>query len=321
MCDNDDNDYFQEFERINSFYDLVYNEENNNSIMNLYEDDNNDRENPFQFRDNSNKNKDYSKNPTITNNKEELNEDSSHVNKSTKPMDTNFEVVKPENIKIKFFNVAKKSKEKNILKRKRNRNNNNGEKKHTKYDFDNIARKIKSNLFKGILIILNNSLEDKDSTREVKFYTTNSCGEIHSFIRDKGFLKISQEYISGANVQANLDLLELPLRKLFSQDCSKKYKNYISNNKNLLQEISDNKIYNKTNRILDMTVRDCLEHFRGTKKFDVLNGLEKEYQNLIDKFKKNHEEKAYIEAFQNYLIDFEIEFQNKKPKKCGIVSF
>ena len=315
-----DNDYFQEFERINSFYEVVYNEENHNPIMNLDDDDYDDRENQnkFQCGGNYKNNKDYNENPTIINDEEKSNKmDSSPLNKSTNSTEINFELMKPENIKIKYFNVAKKPKEKNILKRKRNRNNNNGEKKHTKYDFDNIARKIKSNLFKGILIILNNSLEDKDSTREVKFYTTNSCGEIHSFIRDKGFLKISQEHISGANVQANLDLLELPLRKLFSQDCSKKYKNYISNNKNLLQEISDNKIYNKTNRILDMTVRDCLEHFRGTKKFDVLNGLEKEYQNLIEKFKKNHEEKAYIEAFQNYLKDFEIEFQNKKPKKCG----
>lgn len=309
-----DHFYLQETERADPFDPYVHNEENYSAIMNFANDDYNDRENQntFLFMDDYNNNKEYNMNSTI-----KLDEmDSSPLNKTTKPTEINFEPVKPKDMKIKYFNVVK-SKEKNILKRKRNRSNNNEEKKHTKYDFDNIARKIKSNLFKGILIVLNNSLEDTDSAKEVKFYTTNSCGEIHSFIRDKGFLKISQEYISGANVQANLDLLELPLRKLFSLDCSEKYKNYRSNNKNLLKEISDNNIYTKTNKILDMTVRDCLEHFRGTNKFDVLNGLEKEYQNLIEKFEKNHEEKAYIEAFKNYLNKFEIEFQNKKPKKCG----
>ena len=221
-----------------------------------------------------------------------------------------------------IFKIEKVTKEIKILKQKRNRsknkrnNNNNGEKKHTKYAFDNIASKIRTSLFKGILVVLNKSLEDDQYiTREEKVFTSQSVGRIETRMRDKNFYKINiSEY--GYRVQGNLDLLKMPLRQILYQDCSEKYKNYQNNNKKLLNEISNNNTFNKTNKILDMTFLQCLEHYRGTKKYDVLEGLENEYQSLLKEFQRKGEEKEYIEKFKTYLNDFEKIFQSKKSYKC-----
>ena len=232
------------------------------------------------------------------------------------------EKVETKTVKETIFKIEKVTKEIKILKQKRNRsknkrnNNNNGEKKHTKYAFDNIASKIRTSLFKGILVVLNKSLEDDQYiTREEKVFTSQSVGRIETRMRDKSFYKINiSEY--GYRVQGNLDLLKMPLRQILYQDCSKKYKNYQNNNKKLLNEISNNNTFNKTNKILDMTVLQCLEHYRGPKKYDVLDGLQNEYKRLLKEFERKGEEKAYIEQFKSYLNNYEKNFQSKKSYKC-----
>ena len=232
------------------------------------------------------------------------------------------EKVETKTVKETIFKIEKVTKEIKILKQKRNRsknkrnNNNNGEKKHTKYAFDNIASKIRTSLFKGILVVLNKSLEDDQYiTREEKVFTSQSVGRIETRMRDKSFYKINiSEY--GYRVQGNLDLLKMPLRQILYQDCSEKYKNYQNNNKKLLNEISNNNTFNKTNKILDMTVLQCLEHYRGQKKYDVLDGLQNEYKRLLKEFERKGEEKEYIEKFKTYLNDFERNFQSKKSYKC-----
>ena len=232
------------------------------------------------------------------------------------------EKVETKTVKETIFKIEKVTKEIKILKQKRNRsknkrnNNNNGEKKHTKYAFDNIASKIRTSLFKGILVVLNKSLEDDQYiTREEKVFTSQSVGRIETRMRDKSFYKINiSEY--GYRVQGNLDLLKMPLRQILYQDCSKKYKNYQNNNKKLLNEISNNNTFNKTNKIFDMTFLQCLEHYRGQKKYDVLDGLENEYKSLLREFERKGEEKEYIEQFKSYLNNYEKNFQSKKSYKC-----
>ena len=266
-------------------------------------------------------NPEYKKYYNFDNDLERLSNDENSltINNSTSNTEKiKFEKVKTKKNKIEVFVIEKLPKEKKSLKRKRNRTknnkNNNGEKKHTKYAFDNIASKIRTNLFKGILVVLNKSLEDQDSAREEKCYTSKSSGKIETKMRDRSFYKINIDGY-GKTVQGNLDLLKMPLRQIFYQDCSEKYKNYQNNNKNLLNEISGNSAFNKTNQILDMTVLQCLEHFRGTQRYDVLDGLEKEYQRLIKKFKDDQEEKDYIEQFKEGLKNFEKNFQGKKSYK------
>lgn len=207
--------------------------------------------------------------------------------------------------KMIFEEKEKEPKEKQFLGKKRLDEN------HTKNAFDNIVRKIKSKLFGAIIIILNKSLEEKNKVekkdkREKKGERKNEC-----------FLKPEQQIILQTNVKENLELLDMKLREIFSKKVSEKVKNYskehqLDYNKNFIEKIKDDPKKQKTNEILDMTFFQCLEHFRGSQKYEALNGLEIEYENVIEEMNDDIE---YKDNFIENLRKYEILFRNKKPRK------
>ena len=219
------------------------------------------------------------------------------------------------NKKDKIFTIKKmKSKKNNLLGRKRFSEktlDNNIEKGHTKYAFDNTVRKIKSRLFQAIINLLNNNLEEESKLLQIKDRKRKIP------IRKESFLKINQQIISNTTVQYNLNLLNKKLRDIFSEPVSLKLKEHsvygLNYNKNFIQKIEGDENRKKTNEILNMTLFQCLEHFRNSKSYEVLIGLEQEYQNVIDEMKKT-EEKEYVRNFVGYLNNFEELYKQKKPK-------
>ena len=91
---------------------------------------------------------------------------------------------------------------------------------------------------------------------------------------------------------------------------SKQYK--LDYNKNFIEKIKNDETRRKTNDILDMTFFQCLEHFRGSKRYEALNGLEKEYENVIGEMRN---EPDYMESFVEQLNYFEVMYNNKKARK------
>ena len=61
-----------------------------------------------------------------------------------------------------------------------------------------------------------------------------------------------------------------------------------------------------------MTFFQCLEHFRGSEKYEALNGLEIEYENVIEDM---NDDIDYKNNFIEHLRKYEILFRNKKPRK------
>jgi hypothetical protein len=183
---------------------------------------------------------------------------------------------------------------------------------HTKFAFDNLVRKIKSKLFGALLIILNKSLE-KDQNPNSKQDSKEKKGEV----KTECFLKPDQKIIIQTNVEENKKLLDSKLRDIFSQKVSTKAKNYskqyqLDYNKNFIEKIKNDETRKKTNDILDMTFLQCMEHFRGSKRYEALNGLEKEYENVI---KEMRDEEDYMESFVEQLNKFEIMYSQKKARK------
>ena len=218
----------------------------------------------------------------------------------------------------KIFSITKEPKEKieikdqeekphNVLLGKKRQSEN-----HTKFAFDNVVRKIKSKLFGALLIILNKSLE-KDQNPNLKQDSKEKKGEV----KTECFLKPDQKIIIQTNVEENKKLLDSKLRDIFSQKVSTKAKNYskqyqLDYNKNFIEKIKNDETRKKTNDILDMTFLQCMEHFRGSKRYEALNGLEKEYENVI---KEMRDEEDYMESFVEQLNKFEIMYSQKKARK------
>ena len=185
------------------------------------------------------------------------------------------------------------------------------ERTHTKYSFDNLVRKIKSKLFASILIILNKSLKDKKEKASAKENQKQKKSEVMY----NCFLKLDQKIILQTNVKENLELFNKQLREIFSEDVSSKVQNFskhgLKHNKIFIEEIKNDESRTKTNAILDMTFFECLEHFRGTKSYPALNGLEEEYEKVIEDLSI---EEDYKGNFIEHLKNLEIMFQNKKPR-------
>ena len=218
----------------------------------------------------------------------------------------------------KIFSITKEPKEKIEIKDQEEKPHNEllGKKRqsenHTKFAFDNVVRKIKSKLFGALLIILNKSLE-KDQNPNSKQDSKEKKGEV----KTECFLKPDQKIIIQTNVEENKKLLDSKLRDIFSQKVSTKAKNYskqyqLDYNKNFIEKIKNDETRKKTNDILDMTFLQCMEHFRGSKRYEALNGLEKEYENVI---KEMRDEEVYMESFVEQLNKFEILFSQKKARK------
>lgn len=266
--------------------------------------------------------------------KYELVEDDSHKNEnepntaenSEKSTDANTEK-KPEkkSEKGKIFEITKEKKnaeepkentkepkETKLLEKKRER-----EGTHTKDKFDNILRKIKSKLFEAILKILNKSLEEN---KKAKNETPNKKAQKQKKgeVKEECFLKLKQSITIDTNISSNKKLLETPLREIFSQEVSEKMKNYskdgLNYNKNFIEKIKNDEKKAKTNAILDMTFFQCLEHFRGTKYYEKLSGLEIEYERTIENLKEQYDD-DYVNNFIEELNCFEELLKNKKSRK------
>ena len=267
-------------------YDLDYNEK---------KDQQNSQENTSKTTDENTENK---------NQKEEFKTEKTEYILKTGSI---FSINKEPKIKVEENEI----KNKNLLGKKRLDEN------HTKNAFDNIVRKIKSKLFGAIIIILNKSLEEKKNLEEKKIKKKENQKEKKGEIKNECFLKPEQPIILQTNVKENLELLDMKLREIFSKNVSQKVKNFskehqLNYNKNFIEKIKDDPRKQKTNEILDMTFFQCMEHFRGTKKYEALDGLEIEYENVI---KDMNDDIEYKNNFIEHLRKFEILFRNKKPRK------
>ena len=219
-----------------------------------------------------------------------------------------FEITK-EPKKIKDSEEIKELKEFKLLGQKRESEN------HNKFAFDNLVRKIKSKLVSAILIILNKSLQKEEKT-EIKTPLKETKKQKKGDIKSECFLKPEQSIMLDTKVKYNLDLLKMTLREIFSKNVSEKVKNYskehqLDYNKNFIEKIKDDERKEKTNAILDMTFLQCMEHYRGSKRYNVLSGLEIEYEKDIEQMSDDVE---YMENFIEHLKYFEVLYANKKSR-------
>lgn len=246
----------------------------------------------------------YSKNnnSTLTNTSSSTQKKSEKEKKSVQI----FSITKEPKGKIEIKDQEEEKPKNELLGKKRQNEN------HTKFAFDNLVRKIKSKLFGALLIILNKSLE-----KDPKPNSNQDSKEKKGEVKTECFLKIDQKIILQTKIEENKKLLDSKLRDIFSEKVSTKAMNYskqykLDYNKNFIEKIKNDETRRKTNDILDMTFFQCLEHFRGSKRYEALNGLEKEYENVIEEMRN---EPDYMESFVEQLNYFEVMYNNKKARK------
>ena len=186
--------------------------------------------------------------------------------------------------------------------------------KHNKFWEDNMTRKLKTKLFDSVLYFVNSSI------KPVQIQNPNTHSKKIKYSK-LFFMKINQKTIKDTSVLKNRALLNKKLKDIFSEDISLKMESYgLGYNRDVLskiesQEIDGVKIQSKTLAILERTLLECLEHFRGTKYYDELKGLELEYDKVIDAMKCKGEEEEYIKKFKEFAAGFEKYYEEKKSRE------
>ena len=178
---------------------------------------------------------------------------------------------------------------------------NNFKKKEKLFNYDNMTRKFKRVFFESILNFI------KSSMKEVQTSANKYVNPI--------LFKIKQNFISNTNVNFNKNLIKKKLREIFSNNVSNKYSNYgLDYNRKLIEKIYNEKIQTKVIDILEMTFLECLEHLRGSKHYEQLEGLENVYEIAINEL-ENKENDEYIANFKEFVNRFEQYYENKRSRE------
>lgn len=185
-------------------------------------------------------------------------------------------------------NKDQEEKKENIEKKKDKINK--GKKVHDKKAEDNKIRKIKTNIFKYILLKLNNSLSNKISR----------------------FNRLDKKLNEEIKKDYNENLLNMELYKIYSNPLFQHRIKRINNpNQLLIEKIYKEKKEKDTIKLLDMKFSEILDYIREKDIDKYLNDIrEKE-------LKKNNVEDidSYIEEIKGLLLNYEKWFEKKIPKK------
>ena len=180
---------------------------------------------------------------------------------------------------------------------------------HDKYAEDNRVRKVKVYLKDALFRKINSEIKKNK-------ISINVDGKEYKI---DGLLEINQEQTINTTVGGNLSLFETELKNYFSV-ISNKYKNYPKNfNKLIIEKLYEENMKNVT-CILDKTFLDSLKYFRKDKdvydneKYSCLKGIEKDFEDLPKKFRKEGHDDRYINMVIDLINRYEKIYYNKTPR-------
>ena len=175
--------------------------------------------------------------------------------------------------------------------------------KHDKYSYDNMCRRIKSNLLKILLTFINSII-----------YEIYEDEPDYDMEKDK-LMQINQKQTVDSNIEFNKNFYKETLEHIFSVKISGKYKKYNpDHNRNLIIKLlNDNNIERRQifHNLFTKTFLECLEHFLGTKKIKELEGMK-----TFNEYKKELEDdKDYLETFEYRLKNYKANIDSKKGRR------
>ena len=173
---------------------------------------------------------------------------------------------------------------------------------HNKFSDDNLRRKCKHLILKTTLDYINKQILQK--------YNNN----IGNGIFRKQLLTINQKQKADATVQFNKDFLDKSLKDIFSENISSRYTIFpFNHNEKVINELINDTDEIKSQyfkKLFNLTFTQCLEHFRKTKFFEELKGL----NGLTFINHKYGNDREYLETLHYYIMNYEKITKNKRAR-------
>ena len=234
----------------------------------------------------------------ITNNNIKIDEESQFVQKKE-----NIEIPQESQIVQNNENINDKNEEKAIESLLSKKTKNIDKKKYKNmFNPNNILRKCKHIVLDNIFNHLNNKIRE--------FYKD----DIGNGIYKKQFLSLNSQHKSESNIKFNKELLNTPIKDIFSADISRRYTNYgQDSNKKIVDSLLIDKdpfIKDYFTNLFNLTFIQCLEHYAGKKTYNELIGMK-----LLKDESKSIIDDEYVINLKFYLDNFESIINKKKPRK------
>ena len=196
-------------------------------------------------------------------------------------------------------NILENNKKKKIFKKKSGKLKlSNSRAEHNKFSDDNLRRKCKHLVLKYLLPFINERIN--------LIYK----GKIGKGLCEKQLKVINQSQIKNVTLYFNKNFMETKIKDIFSANITKKYNYYpTSFNKELINKLLNESDETKRiyfQKLFNLEFIECLRHFRGEKKIDILEGF-KCFTDIKDDIVNQYENDGlkYYEAIKHYLNNFE----------------
>ena len=257
-------------------------------FFNAIDDSSNDDSNSFNNQSSDNSGINFPNIDILSNNKLQISNDNSSINFLNIDIEKNNELqIILEKGKEPQLLLSEKLKEKQV-------------KKKPKLERNNWVTVCKGILLKNMYIFINKKIR--------KIYK-----DIGNGLGKKQFLSLNTKLKSNKEVTFNKNLLKKTIGEILSE-ISNRYTDVLKDyNKNLLQRLLNEEDMYKRNlfqNLFNLTFFQCLEHFRGTREYEELRGM-----NVLENEINNSNDKAYNEQLEIYFHRYEILINNKKPRK------
>ena len=165
-----------------------------------------------------------------------------------------------------------------------------------------------NSLVKKIRIVVTKEIKEF-LNRKIKYYINN----IGKGIFKKEFLDIDKSDLSHSNVEYGKKFIYFKLKDIFSKDITKKIsRKPPDHNKKLVQKLISEETNGKNyfSEIFELTFLDCLEHIRGSKNNELLDGM-KTMEEIFEPYK---DDKNYYENLIENIKKYEINLKRKIPR-------
>jgi hypothetical protein len=177
----------------------------------------------------------------------------------------------------------------------------------SKYSYDNLKRECKHLVIENAMSFVNKKIFEEYN------------GNIGEGILEKKLYKLNQNQKKNSNAEFNQLFIKKTLKEILSQNITKKIKYFNEDhNKRVIEKVLEEK-KGKFEKLFNITFIECLDHFIGNKKIEVLNGFTLFNELKENIVKKNKDEGiSYYENLEIFLKEFEKRINDSKPRKKSL---
>ena len=235
-----------------------------------------------------------------------------------------------KNEKILENNEITTEQNNNEIKQGRKKLGDKSIRKHNRSSYDNVIKKVKTELFTYALLFINQILNAllSQSQKESLIYAIRNNKNLKNKNKNEDLLKIlDYQYTNKISKKHDLGLIKMAFKNLFSQEISGRYSSLKKESNKIIIDnlLNDVNIDVNIKFILNLKFGDWIDYFTYKKEIKELDDLKKEKNieikmadTLLNDIGSSENDDTYFCNFLFHLINYKWWFQNKRGRERNV---